>query len=744
MPRRNKPRGEGPPKGGTQVLYPIHEGPQLTFMESTVEEVMYGGAAFGGKSYALRAILVSYCLTYPGATAVLFRRTFPELEDTHIRMLKVELPSYIAEYNSSSHEFRFANGSSLLLRYCEKEDDVRSYDCVGIETPILTSDLRWVPAGDLKVGDELLGFDEYPTGKLRRNLKKAKVVRQNIVMAPTHAIHLADGRVIHATPEHKWLVKDGSGTLTWYRTDELYKRHHSSDPRLRKPITLRQAMPVTEPSFSYESGFLSAAFDGEGCLVADKKNRCGLQMNFTQKDNAMLDKVKGFLSDLGYPYKEYTQPDKKSPTQVLRINGGTQQKYRLLMETQPPRLLAKFQDRLIDELQVPTVGDIEITDIGPLEEHEIAEISSTSKTYIADGFLAHNTFEADIMGFDELTAFSLFQYTYLITRCRSTKPWWRKENGGPGRQIRSATNPGNVGHAWVKKRFIDPMKPYEIIRGPEEEGGMTRQFIPAKAEDNITGMISDPDYVKVLKGLPDEEYRAKALGDWSVFSGQFFSRWRDGVHVCEPFQIPASWRRYIFVDWGLAAPHAVYWAARPPDTNSVWLYREQYGANISTREQARLAAEKTRGNQEKIEMIIADPAMWARERNADGDYLMSNIDYWKHEFAGLCDLVKGNNERIQGASVFRECLDWQGIELSTGVTVLVPPRLKVFRTCENFIRTVPALIHDKTHVEDVDTKGEDHSYDAVRYGLRFLFTPAPVRGHRRVIDTPNGLVVLDG
>ena len=480
MSRRTSTQGETPT--GDVVLYPIHEGPQMVFMESEAAEIMYGGAAFGGKSYALRAILVSYCLQYPGATAVLFRRTFRELEDTHIANLLLELPSWLASYKSSSHEFRFTNGSKLMLRFCEKEEDVYSYD----------------------------------------------------------------------------------------------------------------------------------------------------------------------------------------------------------------------------------------------------------------------TFECDIMAFDELTAFSAFQYNYLITRCRSTKPWWPLAVGGPGRRIRSATNPGNVGHGWVKKRFIDYLEPYQIKKAPKTEGGMMRQFIAAKASDNTTGMITDPDYMDVLRGLPDEEYRAKALGDWSVFSGQFFSRWRDAVHICEPFTIPASWKRYICVDWGIAAPHAVYWLARPPDTNFIWVYREQYGAGWSTREQARSAGEKTRGSGEKIEMVITDPAMYAKERDADGNRMKSPADFWIEEFAGIADVIRGNNERLQGASVFRDTLDWQGVETSDGIEVLVPPRMKVFRTCENFIDTVPGLIHDVGNVEDVDTSGDDHSYDAVRYGLRFIFTPPAVARHPRVMDTPDGLVILDG
>lgn len=475
MARRNSPKGNTTPTG-KRVLYPIHDGPQMEFMTTDAEEVLYGGAASGGKSHALRAMGVSYCLLNPGAVVVLFRRTFRELEDTHILRLQMELPSYIATYKASAHDFIFANGSIFMLRFCEKEEDVRSYD----------------------------------------------------------------------------------------------------------------------------------------------------------------------------------------------------------------------------------------------------------------------TFECDMMLFDELTAFSEFQYVYLTTRCRSVKPWWR------GPKIMSATNPGNVGHLWVKKRWIDFAPPYHKIRAPREQGGMVRQFIPAKVADNPTLMKRDPNYVYRLQGLPEEEKRAKLYGDWNVFSGQFFQRWRDSVHLCDDFTPPADWLRYIFVDWGLAVPHAVIWAARPPGTNFLWCYREQYGAGVPTREQARLAAHKTKASGEKIEYIIGDPAMWAKEKDANGDLMASVADIWKTEFAGECEVVRGNNERVMGWSVVRECLDWQGIEDPVaGTTVLVPPRLRIMKdACPNLARCLPGLIHSKNNPEDVDTNGEDHLPDALRYGVRHIFG-APDRGSRvRYIDTPSGIVAV--
>jgi hypothetical protein len=475
MGRRANPKGEIP-SGQTRILYPIHPGPQMECVTSDAEEILYGGAAGGGKSYALRAIAVSYCLQHPGATVVLFRRTFRELEDTHILRLQTELPSYIATYKATTHDFQFYNGSILMLRHCEKEDDVRSYD----------------------------------------------------------------------------------------------------------------------------------------------------------------------------------------------------------------------------------------------------------------------TFEADLMLFDELTSFTEFQYRYLITRCRSTKRWWK------GRKIVSATNPGNIGHLWVKSRWIDPAPPMVKWKAPEEEGGMIRQFIPARVTDNPTLMKRDPNYIRLLQGLPEEEKRAKLYGDWDVFVGQFFSRWREAVHVVDDFIIPHDWTRYIFFDWGLAVPHAVLWAARPPGTNFLWIYREQYGAGIPSREQARLAAQKTKAAGEKIECIVADPAVFSSSKDEFGNQMSSIADIWNEEFSGICHVVKGNNERVQGWSIMRECLDWSGVEKPDGsIEVFVPPRLRIMRSCVNTIRTIPALVHSQTNPEDVDSKSEDHIADALRYGLRYIFGVPERPKVARFYDTPTGIVIVE-
>jgi hypothetical protein len=351
----------------------------------------------------------------------------------------------------------------------------------------------------------------------------------------------------------------------------------------------------------------------------------------------------------------------------------------------------------------------------------------------------YDTTEFDAMLFDELTAFTEFQYTYLMSRCRSTKDWW------PGRRVRSASNPLNVGHAWVKNRFVErkdvAIKPGKVWKAPADEGGMTRVFIPAKLADNPTIMEADPEYILSLRALPEEEYRAKALGDWSVFSDQFFNRWRDKVHIVDEFPIPPDWERFITVDYGYAAPHCKLWLARPPGTRSLWVYREQYGKGITLEEQIYQCREAIDSHEEKIRGIILDPSMFAKT-NIKGERLASMADDWNKELGHYAPIIKGNNERVQGWQLLREMMDWkEGYDGS----VSVPPRIHVFRSCHNTIRTLPHLVRDKRNPEDVNTESEDHAGDALRYGVRYIMgDPSSVTGRRspRVIETSKGLSVI--
>jgi hypothetical protein len=349
----------------------------------------------------------------------------------------------------------------------------------------------------------------------------------------------------------------------------------------------------------------------------------------------------------------------------------------------------------------------------------------------------YQTAEYDFMLFDELQQFTQYQYTGLLTRCRSTKDWW------PGPRIRSGGTPGDRGHNWVMSRWITPWSgadqpaPLEVWKAPVAEGGMTRQFIPARVSDNPSLTKADPQYLERLRALPPEEYRMKALGDWNVFTGQFFTRWRSEIHIEEPFDIPPDWDRFICVDYGFNAPYAVLWFARPPGTKSAYVYREHYGKGITLNEQVYRAHQITVDASEKIRAVILDPSMFSKV-NVKGERIAAMADTWRQQFGGTTNVIRGNNERVSGWRLMREMVNWE--EAPQG-GILMPPRLFVFRTCANLCRTLPLLICHDVNVEDVDSDGEDHAADALRYGLQHAFAGGGAMKPKRYSMGPAGIVV---
>lgn len=100
---------------------------QQAFHESTADEVLYGGAAGGGKSYAICWDAFVRCLKWPNTHAFLFRRTFPELEMTLVKTIQQIVPPALGTYTQSSHEVRLINGSVLHFCHLSSESDLNKY-----------------------------------------------------------------------------------------------------------------------------------------------------------------------------------------------------------------------------------------------------------------------------------------------------------------------------------------------------------------------------------------------------------------------------------------------------------------------------------------------------------------------------------------------------------------------------------------------------------------------------------------
>ena len=307
-------------------------------------------------------------------------------------------------------------------------------------------------------------------------------------------------------------------------------------------------------------------------------------------------------------------------------------------------------------------------------------------------------------------------YEKLIFSCRSTVEELRP-------QVFSTTNPGGPGHVWVKKRFIEIApwgEPYNYKMKIEGQViKRSRVFIHAKIEDNPTLVKADPGYILMLEQLKKTNpglYRAWRHGDWDIVAGQVFSEWRRETHTVEPFEIPIEWKRYIAIDWGVNKPFTVGWYSQDYD-GKTYLYKELYMNGIefeakfhrplTPRRLARLIMAINKRSGEDYIYCVADPSMWNKSIGGKGSQAIEGGESIAETMvrAGL-KMMKADNDRINGLGRYRQVLS------------IAPdgnPWYQVFNTCENTIRTIPALIYDTTKIEDVDTDGEDHCYDRDRY-----------------------------
>lgn len=291
--------------------------------------------------------------------------------------------------------------------------------------------------------------------------------------------------------------------------------------------------------------------------------------------------------------------------------------------------------------------------------------------------------------------------------------------------MRLTGNPGGPGHNWVKARYITPcptgfkiITESEIIEldGQKIEISLDRVFIPSKLGDNVLLMRSDPTYVLRLRQSGSEALvKAWLEGNWDIVDGAFFDEWDEETHV-----LPQEWEkaippgslRFRSFDWGSFKPFSVGWWAmvdkRWPAINGVKLpegalvrYREWYGAkgpNVGLKMENKLIAkgilEREKG--EIIQYGIADPAIFIQQGGPSiaEQMMLAGCNWWR-----------ADNKRIPGWSQVRTRLVGQD-----GV-----PMLYFLESCVDAIRTLPVLQHDETNPEDVDTEGEDHAGDDIRY-----------------------------
>ncbi len=325
------------------------------------------------------------------------------------------------------------------------------------------------------------------------------------------------------------------------------------------------------------------------------------------------------------------------------------------------------------------------------------------------------------IGFDELTQYPTpYAWNYMRSRLRSTDPTI------PLFQ-RATSNPGGVGHGWVKRMFIAPA-PYgtafpaqNIDTGeelvvpvgdtdfPVERWGKPlfyRRFIPAKLSDNPY-LSKGGEYKANLLSLPEEQQRQLLDGDWDVAEGAAFPEFRQSLHVVKEFRIPNDWRRFRSCDFGYSTRQAsaVHWYAIHPATGQLIVYRELYKNQLTGQELARKILEIEEAAGETISYGVLDSSVWAVRGQSGPSIAEEMIAYgckWRPS-----DRSKGS--RVDGKNRLHQLLRVDPLNRAPGIVF--------FEGCRQIISDLPVIPSDPDS-DDIDPNyATDHAYDSIRYGI---------------------------
>ena len=342
---------------------------------------------------------------------------------------------------------------------------------------------------------------------------------------------------------------------------------------------------------------------------------------------------------------------------------------------------------------------MELRDIARWKEQEKRFIFPNG-SYIRFGYcsaerdvLQYQGQEFDIIFIDEATQLTEFQF-------QTFKGCLRGANDFPKRMYLTC-NPGGVGHAWVKRLFID-----RLYHGDERADDY--EFIQAKVTDNPVLMERDPEYIHMLESLPYELREAWLNGSWDVFAGQYFSEWDRDVHVVAPFEPPAWGRRYVTIDYGLDMLAAYLIVVDEHDMS--YAVREVCeGRDLGEGAKGLIVSEAAKRildmvGEDKITAYLAPPDLWAARQETGRS--VADI-FAEHGIA----LTKTSNDRLDGWMAMHERL--HVFEDERGQRVA---KLRIFPGCTNLIRTLPQLRYDDKRVNDVATEPHEltHSADAIR------------------------------
>ncbi|MEN6623662.1 MAG: phage terminase large subunit [Smithella sp.] len=327
--------------------------------------------------------------------------------------------------------------------------------------------------------------------------------------------------------------------------------------------------------------------------------------------------------------------------------------------------------------------------------------------------LTYQGMSYEVIFFEEATLFTETQIQFILTSNRSVRDDFKP-------RAYFTCNPGGPSHNYIKRLFID--REYEPNENPDDY-----TFIPAKVYDNEILMRNNPEYVKTLEQLPEDLRRAHLDGDWNSYVGQFFKSFREEIHVVSPFTMPARWKKFCSLDYGLDMTACYWWAVA--ENGQCFVYRELHESDLTLSQAADKIVELT-PEDEHITYITASPDLWNRNR----DRGIPNAEIMQQH--GLRNLIRANNNRIPGWRIMHEFLapytvkDKDGNEKKTA-------KLQIFSCCPKLIKYLPMVQYDEHRPEDASDKPHiiTHCVESIRYGC---FSRQPETQREAMLNFPKG------
>ena len=307
------------------------------------------------------------------------------------------------------------NGFGVIARCIAQKGvrDLRGGPIVGHiycpvpETRVLTLDLRWVAAGDLHEGQQLIAFDEIPRAPGgRRDLSPSHVVAVRREKRACLRLHLSDGTALTAAHDHGWLVKTkmgrsknggGDAPLQW-RSSAQISAYLDKLRRIRRNgnLFMPRFFRVWTGGNSYAAGWTAGVYDGEGSLVVrDRKrlsHRSSYVLNVSQNPGLVLDLIYSRLREDGFGF---SVGNRAPPSRCISIDisGGISEIFRALGYYRPARLLEKFMRLTVACRRLPELRCVHTPEIVSAEnvgERDVVVLQTSTSTYFAEGFGSHN------------------------------------------------------------------------------------------------------------------------------------------------------------------------------------------------------------------------------------------------------------------------------------------------------------------------------------------------------------------